>query len=192
MEELEELVRGIENIDEILDAADRGKYLLGLGFLYYYASLAAGKRKRTEDANRYACASFRAGWQATELLAPMSLSWAFAVNHCAYTGTVTGVLPDETEQACHLLRQTRSTMNWHYRFADTLAYREYSLALEMWVSGRRGRTDRNLICARLREAERLLASTAPTYGDSEIDQHLLELRDLQLRAECQHNEPSKA
>jgi len=69
------------------------------------------------------------------VLPRLSLPWAFAANHCAYVGSVLRIEPDKTRQALEYLLELRSTHTWHYRFADTLAYREVITARDELRSG---------------------------------------------------------
>ncbi len=182
--ELKELLAIVEAIGFELPPEKLGRYHLGLGFLYFYAYLASSRDRRHDDAQAFARASFEMGWKALDSLRPMSLPWCFAANHCSYVGTVTGESPDNTQAALRYLRECRATDHWHYRFVDTLAYREYLVATEIWSRGAHDDAVRRVVCGRLRSAREIFETIGPTYGDSEVEQHRLQLSALELDAGC--------
>lgn len=170
-----------------------GRFLLGLGYVAFYAwysdrSQPAPKvpthEEHDDSETDWATISFSLGEEAAHLLQADRLGWAFAVNHCAYVGTMTEVTPDRTATYLRLLAEIRGDDSlWHYRFADTLASSDYLTASRLWQrsleSDDRERTTLvSKACGLLRDAKRTLSEAGPYFGDPEIPQHKLQIEQL--------------
>jgi hypothetical protein len=182
-------------IDEVVAISENAKdlrrdLLIGGAFVFYYAWNCEHERQQP-DSNRMrdlAERSFALGDEAVKLLSENTLERAFAMNHCAYVGSVTGIQPEQTGIYVERLIALRGTDFWHYRFADTVAWHNYLLARDEVPPtrklARRAKT-RARICSRLHEAERLYAEDlGDIFGDGEILGHERMLKNLLLKLEC--------
>jgi len=164
----------------------RKQLLLGSGFVLYYAFLLEKNAKHPDQRRLASLArrSFEAGDEAVQLLPENTLAWAFAMNHCAYVGTVTGVHPDKTSDYHDRVVQLRGSEFWHYRFADSVAWHHILLAKDELrnVKKLRNRSKgKKRLFERIREAQRLYEhELGDIFGDIEILGHRMELNKLAL------------
>ena len=170
----------IAEVTEICNSAGddlRKNLLLGCGFVLYYAWLSERDRPapNQDRLNELARRSFACGEEAVTLLGDSTLARAFAMNHCAYVGTVTEIERDKTTDYITRLIDLRGTESWHYRFADTLAWHHIMLARKELADvrkfGLRSKRKRQ-VCNRLHEAEKLYnEDLGDIFGDVEIIGH---------------------
>ncbi len=116
--------------------------LLGVGYVVYHVwkqeIIKEGiKFWNTERASaeltKLAKLCFSLGEEAIKKLPNGELAWAFALNHCAYVGIMTGVEPEKTENYFYELVRLETLSNlWNARFADTIAYYYLSDAERNW------------------------------------------------------------
>jgi hypothetical protein len=129
-EAIEQELREVKECVEKRPAEEQARYLLGLAYVHYYAWLDAGEK---EEFSKWGDASFGYAERAVERLQPNSLPWAFAVNHCVYVGFVTHNLrkaQTHRQQLLKLIAMSGKDDVWHYRFADTLAFTHYVVAMD--------------------------------------------------------------
>src|SRR5216684_5641702 len=181
---------------------------IGLAYAAYYVSISDGEhltggvKGEGEDGALtrapWAVQSYRYGEKAVSLLESSGdrRGLAFAINHCAYVGTVLSIFEERTRQYVQRVQEfkhERVVENgkehslWHYRFADTIAMAEYRLAYSNWerslleLEGTTANTLRAQTCERLSNALELLATAPPKFGDPEIQEHIGEIQRLQVQ-----------
>lgn len=183
---LQSLIGEITDLADEMTGSARGRFNVGLGYCAFYAAQTAGEKRGSHAKTlqrRWGSLSFDAAVEATTQVQRPSLEWAFAVNHCAYVGTVLGKNPRITGRYLRQLAALQTDPAWHYRFCDTLATHHYLRAKSLWErmsSGPKPSHDMELpsIFRSLAEAERLLRLARPDFGDPEIAQHRTEVSIL--------------
>lgn len=174
-----------------LPESKRSRILLGAGYvLYHLWKLDMDARPRDENQERYnaeakawASQSFELGKEASRILSPAKLDWAFAINHCAFVGLMMRLEREEIDEYLQkLIRFESVPAFWNARFADTLGYYhlreaervQQACQSEEWATKD---MDRHLDEARryLMEAKRL------DIGDIDVNEHLYQLDKLQGR-----------
>ncbi len=126
---------------------ERKKILLGVGYVLYqawklemgtediWAPLPHNVDEETQD---WALTSFRLGEEAFDYFDAMpdrQLERAFAINHCAYVGTITGVESTKTSEYVNkLINLEGNPQLWTARFDDTLGCHFLRNATKMWYS----------------------------------------------------------
>jgi hypothetical protein len=128
----QERIDRLEELKSSLSEKERLGILLGVGYVEYHAwkqetlGDRIKKRRREDlpaDVQEWARLSFASGEEAAYLLPSKELAWAFALNHCAYVGIVTGLEPEKTEDYFReLLKLQNFPAFWNCRFEDTLGF----------------------------------------------------------------------
>jgi hypothetical protein len=189
-------VRLIEELRQVMDrlqGAALGTFLLGLGYVEFHAwdgeleSLLPDGIGRVDGAAQldWAAVSFARGEEALLLLPADTLQWAFAINHCAYVGSVANIEGVKTEKYVAILQRLSTFPGvWHYRFADTLAWSKYTAARRLWDAATNRSDVQGEVCGLLASATRLLAQARPDYGDPEMPSHDEAVAELDRRAAC--------
>lgn len=196
-----ELLQQLERVDTLAEKTRAPRYLLALGYAYFVAwssELRARQAQSIQNGEdddllrKWAQRSFVAGIAGAKTYMPHTLEWAFSINHIVYVGTVTSQALGEVQGYVELLITLRGQPAfWHYRFADTLAYHNYTLAKMEWqleslrARGSRKGLARVRVCRLLNQASELLAEAKFTYGDPEIPQHKLEIARLIADVGCE-------
>jgi hypothetical protein len=116
--------------------------------------------------------------EAALLLAPWSLSWCFAINHCAFLGTTFRIDSGITHECVTSLIQMRATFAWHYRFAETLANVYIQRARDRVTARNLDRHERANVRGMLSYATELLDGAGPAYGDPAIQVRRAEIQSL--------------
>jgi len=125
-------------------------------------------------------ASFKAGKLAYVQLPLDSPARIFAINHCAYLGTISAMFQDETETFMQMLTQD-TTNHRNFRIADTLA-KPFSMHAERIISkyGLQQVRDsaflRKEVVDNLGLAYNYLQEGRPFFGDDEASKHLASVR----------------
>ena len=187
----------LTNVVGTLEGVEKGRFLLGLGYVIYYTwfsekenvAIGSGDIMAAEFAQTWGQATFDCGAKAARLLEGDRLGRAFAINHCAYVGTMTDITDqNQVEKFIELLIEIKSESEvWHYRFADTLSQISYSHAKRLYESslalssGTKRRTMRKKAIELLASAGRRLADARPHFGDPEIPTHRLQIEGLNRR-----------
>jgi hypothetical protein len=104
------------------------------------------------------------------------LAWAFAVNHCAYVGTVTERNLGRVEKYFDLLIRLKANRAvWNSRFDDTLGY-QYLRRLEAEVGRESLTVSRSALLAMADRAEGLFSQAqASDFGDIDLEEHISRL-----------------
>jgi hypothetical protein len=194
VEKLEIISRLTDKAGKQGDPEEQGHSLLGLGYVLFYCWFLENRllifdtaRNEDELSRQWLFQSAAAGRRAVELLQPGSLAGAFALNHCVYVGSVGNILPDETKEFAWKLSLVSSVRDvWNYRFADTFAYRGFLEAMRLHkVTQPQGPgLHRQLICDHLENAQLWIDKATPSFGDSEIEEHRAQIRQLKIDAGC--------
>lgn len=174
-----------------LSGPTRGGYLLGVGYVLYHAWKSESGAIDVGDASsavaievqEWATRSLEAGREARRLLSGGSLAWAFAVNHCAYVGLVTGAATEEeSEVERRALVKLQGEPVWNSRFADTLGcYYLYSMDREWELSSVGGRQGLDFE-RRISRAEAYFSEALELdFGDIDLAKHIQMLEDLKDR-----------
>lgn len=187
--EKEALIQQISSLRDAVPSAQRGGYLLGLGYVLYHAwkqelrgkwVLERGVEEMPEYARVWASRCLEVGEQAVRLLSDADdLAWAYAVNHCAYVGLMTGVDPDRTQQYLIELSELRTRPAiWNARFDDTLGT-DYLLRAEAALRSideappHLLRSTLDKIFDELQQAKRFLDQAREReFGDIDVEVHL--------------------
>jgi hypothetical protein len=163
------------------------KLLLSAGYIMYQAwkqqmlSVPEPMRKpelQTGETRAWAEECFDLGERAYHILDPNSLAWAYAINHCAYVGTITGVRPDTTKEFVLRLAKLESIAAlWNPRFDDTLGIYYLVQAQRKWDSSSAEERDVSDLAGDLTLARDYLnRAKLRNPGDIDIEEHLLLLR----------------
>ena len=190
---------------EIKDDTTRGRHFIGLAYITFYIAFSEGRGESLEVAfdkhsarepivTKWAKRSFLFAEHAMELLEGDHLARAFAINHAAYVGILYKIQEIRTERYLRELRELREITEhsdrpaWNYRFADTVAIAAYRAGYDAWKSsvtqGEHGLQNEPDACARLAEAEDILQTAFPHFGDSEIPGHRQDIQRLQKLIGC--------
>ncbi len=140
--------------------------------------------------------SFDAAHRALGQFNPVSLAYAFALNHCVYVGTVGKIQTDETEKLRQESFKLHTEFRNHYRFADTrarqlteeLIQRLEEHRIEEIVTLPAFREAQEILCALVHDAKEILNNARPFFGDEEVEMHWQELVGYEgsLRCRSQH------
>jgi hypothetical protein len=163
-----------EHITELHKLTKRGeqstlswRLRLGLGYCCYYAAVVSKSsldQSQAKNSRDWLERSLDLGIEAYENLGADSLGKAFAINHCAYVATALESPEAQRRQWIELLMPLRNDKAvWNYRFADTIAWSQYS-----------DKRTKKKIAAILHDLEEI----GPTFGDLEIEAHISELKGL--------------
>jgi len=187
--EKHELVTRVWQLMVSLSESDRVGCLLGVGYVLYHtwkqemvlgSDIFREESNKREEVQEWARKSFAAGEEAAFLLPRGELAWAFAINHCAYVGTVTDVEPEKTEVFfVELLKLQSLPAVWNNRFDDTIACR-YLLQMEReWKATVPEHRSILMFEERIRIAEHHLARAAASdFGDIDLEEHISRLQHL--------------
>jgi hypothetical protein len=159
-----ELLASLRARISLLADDDQIRFKIGLAYLLAHAASFEEKlfKARAFDAvaREWLKDSFGLASEVRNRLGPERLLRAYAVNHCAYVGTVAndGSLIDskEAEECMTELLSIRSSRYafWNYRFVDTVLmpdFRAVSIELEDLKSRRIPKQDRGQVFVRLRD-----------------------------------------
>jgi len=183
------LIDRLSELSDSVPSAQRGGYFLGLGYVLYHAWNLELRGARVfdvdlaampEQARAWAARCFEVGEDAVRLLRDADeLAWAYAVNHCAYVGMMTGVEPDRTHRyVLELSRLHGRPAIWNARFDDTLGT-DFVLRAEAELrsidavpaAARRAALDK--IRHHIEQAERYLRQAREReFGDIDVDDHI--------------------
>jgi hypothetical protein len=164
---------------------------MGVAHVAYWAWQRLRELDDQIQARSMAEKSFEAAKDAQGQFVTRSLAWAFAINHCVYVGTVSGVRKPETEMMRSQLLHVNAR-HYHYRFADTEA-RQYTEevreTIEKWgvvaiTSEKHLRSTRTELCKLTNEAQKVLAASRPFFGDEEVERHWRELQGYMSSLKC--------
>jgi hypothetical protein len=157
--------------------------LLGVGYILYHAwkQEMVGKSVRErqlmnqpQEVREWADKSFEVGEEAYQSFEQNTLPWAYAVNHCAYVGIVTGVKPQKTVEYLQILFRLKGySAIWSPRFDDTIGCYYLVRAENAW--GTSNEIDKRKLDLKedLDNARRYLEEAAKNDpGDIDIDEHL--------------------
>lgn len=172
-----------------LSKENRPKYLLGVGYLLFHAWNAEvrGRMPSEQDTTirGWVELSFELGEEGARLLKPSTLAWAFAINHCAYVGSVAGLDPTKTHRYLEQLGRIELDKSlWNYRFVDTLAYSYYLIAQREVDRVRHSLDPGEVENVRVKafdilsKAYALYERARLYFGDDEIPSHLNDLNHL--------------
>jgi len=195
-EQIADLAAHLHNLVDM----ERGRLLIGLGYNCFYVWHSERDRfpalepsiEGKEIGLSWAERSFSFGEEAVGLLKKDDpLGYAFAINHCAFVGVMTGVKHELTRIYLDRLAELRGEKGvWHYRFADTLAYSDHLEAEKLWETIRGQESSRDIeklrkrACRMLDSADRFLREAGPYYNDPEIPQHRLQIERLKRNINC--------
>jgi hypothetical protein len=183
------LVERLRKSVHTLSQSSRRRYLVGLGYVLFHAWKSEQDRGKAAPQSRqvvlasWVHQSFIEGDRAFRGLRTGSLLWAFAVNHCAYVGTVADIERSKTAARLTQLAsfETNSDL-WNYRFVDTLAYSYYLDAKRFWSTHLGERTNmegvRKHVWGILKNAYGVYERARQYFGDHEIPMHQSELNQL--------------
>jgi len=185
----------------VIATGGQGRLYLGLAYAAYYVARADSEitGNSTTDGSRWSQKSFEWGEHAVSQLVPGELDHAFAINHCAYVGTVFGVFPERTAAYLEQLRQMQMQRAelWHYRFADTIAIADYMSANKKWTEITSYAADTEVTrrlkasaCGDIAAARKVLSTAFPYFGDPEIPEHHLDVQRLSIKLGCADEQPS--
>lgn len=190
-EEREELLTGVVAVVNQLEAETQARFFVGLGYLYFHSWLIETEKGLVVGQEEKPCVgtvrswlekSFEFGRAAVSDLDDQTLAWAFAVNHCAYVGTLGGLEPTRVEPFLEKLGKLEARPEvWNYRFADTLGYSYYLGARRELGEGgveQLSATKKTLIDHYLGRAYKMYERSRVYYGDHEIPAHLNDLDRL--------------
>jgi hypothetical protein len=164
----------------------RGRLLLGLAYVCYLADGFHGdeggeRRRRLDESVGYA-------ETALEFMMDDPLGAAFAINHCAYVGTLADPESSRTAEYVDRLLRLRATFAWHYRFADTLA-RVYTAKARRLLedASRTSEIEKRQHLKRVADANfaiaaEVIATAWPQFADPEVME--LEMVIVHLRLQC--------
>lgn len=199
-------------ISKVQDPWKRSRLPIGLAYAAYYISIAdnepltrASKNETDDEATArapWAVRCYRYGEKAIGLLEEVGdrRGLAFAINHCAYVGTVMELFPEQTAEYIRRLTQLeheqvvedgREISLWHYRFADTIAVTQYRAAYAKWEQSlvetepSTVASLRRATCSHITTARELLSSAPPKFGDPEIPEHIEQIERLHEQAGCE-------
>lgn len=192
--EKQTLVNDILQLAESLDKEGEREILLGVGYVLYHACKSESHGRRLADrhfpegefrkvVDQWARRSYEAGETAVGLFGSDTLQFAFAINHCAYVGLVTGCAEtNEVEAYRDTLLGLKGTSVWNSRFEDTLGC-FYLLPMEdEWNStaaNRRGSLDFD---NGIERAERHFKTALEMdFGDIDLPSHIDRLETLKSR-----------
>jgi len=193
VEEIQALIEALEGHARGLTGRTLGLFLLGLGYVLYYAWYfekggVSTKQTVAEIADQWGVTSLKKVLEARSLFENWTLERAFAANHCVYVGAEIGRPWDEIRPCFDELMSFRGMQGiWHYRFADTCAWVHYHEARKVWSTERRrglSLDQRNRVVARLTMAQHLLDEAHPDFGDPEIAEHRMKVGQLRAEVGC--------
>jgi hypothetical protein len=193
----QELIDRLAAMQSQLSEAARSGYPLGFGYVTFHAWLSetggelgprSAPKGSPEILNRWVEQSFNSVDDALPLFKRDSLPWAFAVNHCAYVGSVVGIEPERTLECLRWLEYISGKHTlWNYRFADTLACHHIIIAEQNWMDAERriSKNDKEdyekarlQACGRLNTARQFLDDAPPDFNGPEIREHKTRLNNL--------------
>lgn len=165
---------------ESLRGEDRARFSLGLGYVLFFASQHSSLDQE-QAPQSWISETFDVVYRMRDAFAPESIEKAFALNHCVYVGYRLNLRLKEADGCLKDLTGFRHMRNiWHYRFADTYAMVLFARAKQLW-SQRTGEANprvQDTVLETLSESERALKEAFPVFGDHEIDQHRMEIRNF--------------
>jgi hypothetical protein len=179
-----ELVNRVWSLKLKLPEEERKGVLLGVGYVLYHAwkqeMLGASVRHLTkenlpEEVKLWARQSFEAGEEAFYLLPTGSLTWAFAINHCAYVGMVTGVEAEKSKEFRDELIKLQGFPVWNNRFDDTLGVYYLLEAERLAANSERKRYLSDLEYLVGRADEYFERAKENDFGDIDIKEHVSRL-----------------
>ncbi len=190
-----EMVEVLRDKIRALPDSQRSQYLIGIGYVLFHTWRSENEKQvRQEhggtDGGRellrgWIEESFEVGEEAYRGLQRGSLAWAFAINHCAYVGSVANIEPIKT---AYCLAQLGSLVAngavWNYRFVDTLAYSFYLDAERLWQSRENFSLESELdylrqqVWRNLDRAYKIYAQARIHFGDQEIPAHINNIDQL--------------
>lgn len=185
-----------DHVKQVEDPVTRGRMYLGLAYITFYIAFRQAPLKEAFDENapaqirNWAAESYQHAETAESLLGGDSLARTFAINHLAYVGVVGHMHQERTDAYLADLRRLSETDRerriWHYRFADTVAIAAYRAGYDAWKASAAEGEQRPMepACERLAEAERILDTASPYFGDPEIPRHRHEIARLQRVIGC--------
>jgi hypothetical protein len=192
-----------EAVARVKDKSTRGRHLIGLAYIAFYIAFSLGdsdhplhevlaEHPSDSGAMTWSRQCFDFADQAAKLLSNDPLGRAFAINLAVYVGVLYRLYEDGARDYLDELRALsivdigdRRGRVWHYRFADTVAIAAVRTAYDIWKSVPDGESRVPIsACDLLAEAEDILKTASPYYGDGEIPQHRLEIKRLQDLVKC--------
>lgn len=187
------LDRGVRHAEGRQDFARRS---LGWAYICFYfwwwehmdGVFAWEASAESEESRSWVIRSYELAFSAMGQLGGDDLAYAFAVNHCVYVGVLARHDPDSRLMLLNRLSQYFGGPQWNYRFADTLSYTNYIQAMRLfdryranWQNAPRSVNERLL--GHLEEAERWNRKAHPAFGDSEIEEHSVQIKNLRRALE---------
>jgi hypothetical protein len=152
-----------------------------------YIAWSRERSRHPDVAAHWAHTSFESGQHAANALPPGSLTWSFAVNHCAYIGVRTKLFGPQALMFMDLLITDIPREFDHYRFRDTQAW-EFTATVERAFDAGEvnvlapGATSAPL-CAALTKAHSIL-DEAQSFGDEEVRKHRELIAHYASRLHC--------
>lgn len=195
----QQLIEDVKSRIEGLPAEQRVRYLIGLAYILAHAASFEEKLFRAEDlddvAREWLRQSFSLGSDVAQVTRnEQSLLRAFAVNHCAYVGTVVAddkIVDIAKAKQCMTELQAMEASQpgvWNFRFVDTVLMPDYLEAKDTLRYLREGSLDDDKIEAEVRRIQDLVKqaldaySRSAAYPDSEIKAHRRRWEDLEKDA----------
>lgn len=193
-EERRRIVERVWDLQADLPQDQRAGVLLGVGYVLYHAwkqekvgsgiGIHAAEGLEAE-VREWAEKSFTLGEEASKVLPPNELAWAYSINHCAYVGIVAGVEPEKTGKYFERLVQLESfPALWNARFADTVGSYYLLKAERLWEeSSPEDREGLDLSRHFKSAREYFEKAKARDIGDIDIDEHINRLNLLEDKYE---------